>query len=349
MSRSVVVIGGGISGLTVAFWLSRSGVDVTVLEAAPFAGGTMRTVETDGWLVETGPNSALETTPLFGQMFDALGITAERTYADASSNKRYVLRGGELHPIPMSPQAFLSTKLWTPGAKLRLLKEPFVGRGVGEESIADFVRRRLGDEFLDYAINPFVAGVYAGNPEQLSVRHAFPKLYALEEKYGGLIKGMIRGARERKKRAETAKDRAKMFSFVRGMQTFPDAIGRSLGSRVRTSAPVTGISVDPGRPSSGGGGGAAAGFDTTTAGRGGAKGRPGEFVLTTPSGDIRAASVVLATPALAAAGLLESLDRDAARVISGHPVPAGGGGVPGVSDGPDRPCAGRLRVSHPCH
>ena len=292
MNRSVVVIGGGISGLTTAFWLSRSGADVTVLEAAPFVGGTMRTEETDGWLVENGPNSALETTPLFGQMFDALGIASERVYADASSNKRYVLRGGALHPIPMSPQAFLSTKLWTPGAKLRLLKEPFVGRGVGEESIADFVRRRLGHEFLDYAINPFVAGVYAGNPEQLSVRHAFPKLYALEEKYGGLIKGMIRGARERRKRAETAKDRAKMFSFARGMQTFPDAIARSLGSRVRTSAPVTGISVDP-----------------------------GQFVLTTPSGDIRAASVVLATPARSAAGLLESLDRDAARIIASIQYP----------------------------
>jgi len=292
MNRPVVVIGGGISGLTAAFWLARSGADVTVLEAAPFVGGTMRTAETDGWLVETGPNSALETTPLFGQMFDALGITAERKYADASSNKRYVLRGGKLHPIPMSPRAFLSTKLWTPGAKLRLLKEPLVGRSGNEESIAEFVRRRLGDEFLNYAINPFVAGVYAGNPEQLSVRHAFPKLYALEEKYGGLIKGMIRGARERKKRAETAKDRAKMFSFVRGMQTFPDAITRSLGSRVRTSSPVSRISVDP-----------------------------GEFVLATPAGEIRASSVVLATPALAAAGLLDSLDRDAARIIRGIEYP----------------------------
>jgi oxygen-dependent protoporphyrinogen oxidase len=305
MNRSVAVIGGGISGLTAAFWLSRSGVDVTVLEAAPHTGGTMRTVETDGWLVETGPNSALETTPLFGQMFDALGITGERAYADASSNKRYVLRAGTLHPIPMSPRAFLSTRLWTPGAKLRLLKEPLVGRGTGEESIADFVRRRLGDEFLDYAINPFVAGVFAGNPEQLSVRHAFPKLYALEEKYGGLIKGMIRGARERKQRAETAKDRAKMFSFRRGMQTFPDAIARSLGSRVRTSSPVTRISVDPGRRPSGSG--------TAES--------PGEFVLTTPSGEVRAASVVLATPALAAAALLESLDRDAARVIRGIQYP----------------------------
>jgi len=105
------------------------------------------------------------------------------------------------------------------------------------------------------------------------------------------------------------------------MQTFPDAIARSLGSRVRTSAPVTGISVDPGRPSSGVGGGAAEGFDAVTPGRGGAKGRSGQFVLTTPSGEIRAASVVLATPALPAAGLLESLDRDAARIITSIQYP----------------------------
>ncbi len=328
MSRSVVVIGAGISGLTAAFWLSRSGADVTVLEAAPFAGGTMRTLETDGWLVETGPNSALETTPLIGQMLDALGVRGEQRYADASSNKRYILRGGRLHPLPMSARAFLATQLWTPSGKLRLLKEPFVGRSEREESIAEFVRRRLGNEFLDYAINPFVAGVYAGNPEQLSVRHAFPKLYALEEKYGGLVKGMIRGARERKKRAETAKDRAKMFSFARGMQTFPDAIARSLGGRVRTSAPVTGISVDPGRPSSGVGGGGAEGFEGaeaglggTTAGRGGEKGRTGGFVLTTPSGDIRADSIVLATPTVPAADLLESVDRAAARVIRGIEYP----------------------------
>lgn len=308
-----MVIGGGISGLTAAFWLARAGADVTVLEAAPFVGGTMRTVKSDGWLVETGPNSALETTPLFGHMFEALGIAAERRYAHASSNRRYILRGGALHPIPMSLGAFLSTKLWTPGAKLRLLKEPFVGRGSGEESIADFVRRRLGNEFLDYAINPFVAGVYAGNPEQLSVRHAFPKLYALEEKYGGLVQGMIRGARERNKRAETAKDRAKMFSFAQGMQTFPDAIARSLGNRVRVSTPVTRISVDSGRSVLGDGGGA--GFGDDTSGRGRAPDPGTVFMLSTPAGEIRASSIVLAIPAAPAADLLESFDRDGARII----------------------------------
>ncbi len=240
-SRSVIVIGAGVSGLTTAFWLRKAGVDVTVFEKESWPGGTMRTTREGEWLIETGPNSALETTPLFGELFEALGIVGEREYADPASNRRYILRSGHLHPLPMSPGLFLKSRLWTTSGKLRLLKEPFIGRGEKEETIAEFVERRLGREFLDYAINPFVAGVYAGNPENLSVRSAFPKLYALEEKYGGLIRGMIGGARERKKRAEKAKDRARMFSFRSGMQAFPDALARNLGGRLRMSAAVRSI------------------------------------------------------------------------------------------------------------
>ncbi|MDH3252584.1 MAG: protoporphyrinogen oxidase [Ignavibacteria bacterium] len=239
----VVIVGAGISGLTAAWWLHEKGVDVTVLEKNSWVGGTMRTIREDGWLVETGPNSALETTPLFGEMFSRLKIADERLYANPASNRRYILRNGKLNALPMSPGAFLTTRLWTAGGKLRLLKEPFVGRATEEETIAQFVERRLGKEFLDYAINPFVAGVFAGDPAQLSVRAAFPKLYALEEKYGGLIKGMIRGRRERKERAETAKDRAKMFSFRMGMQTFPLALSSALGDRVRLNAEVERIVI----------------------------------------------------------------------------------------------------------
>ena len=110
------------------------------------------------------------------------------------------------------------------------MREPFIAptpAGV-EESIAAFVRRRLGNEFLDYAIDPFVAGIYAGDPERISVPAAFPRLLALEQKYGRLIKGQIAGARERKKNAETAKNVAASFSFANGMQTFTDALARSL-------------------------------------------------------------------------------------------------------------------------
>ncbi len=230
-----------MSGLTAAWWLHRAGVDVTVLEREPRPGGTIRTVRQGEWLIETGPNSALETTPLFGTMFDALGIREERLYPDAAAERRYILRDGVLHALPMSPGAFMTSRLWTVRGKLRLLREPFVGRASQEESVASFVERRLGREFLDYAINPFVAGVYAGNPEELSVRAAFPRLYALEVRYGGLIRGMIGGARERRKRAEKAKDRAKLFSFREGMEVFPRAIAGALGGRFKEGVTVTGI------------------------------------------------------------------------------------------------------------
>jgi oxygen-dependent protoporphyrinogen oxidase len=285
---SIAVVGGGISGLTVAFWLQRWGIDVTVMEAGAEPGGTMRTLRDGGWLIEQGPNSALETTPLFGEMFSALGLECE--YANPASDRRYVLRGGALHPLPMSPGAFLLTGLWTMRGKLRIFGEPFIGRGDREETIAEFVERRLGREMLDYAINPFVAGVYAGNPEQLSVRAAFPKLYALEERYGGLIMGMIRGARERRKRQEKAKDRARMFSFRSGMQAFPAAIARQLGGRIRLNSPVEAVSVLKGE-----GGRARFGVRTSN----------GE-------GTILADGVVLSVPARAAARLLRPHSADLA-------------------------------------
>jgi oxygen-dependent protoporphyrinogen oxidase len=236
--KRVVVVGAGISGLATAYWLKKQGVDVTVLEKEPSAGGTMKTARENGWLIETGPNSALETTPLFRELTGELGLSGQFLYANSKADKRYILRGGRLRALPMGPKDFLTTDLWTLAGKLRLLMEPFIGRALNEESIAEFVERRLGREFLDYGINPFVAGVYAGNPEQLSVQTAFPKLYALEGKYGSLINGMIRGARERKARKEIAKDRAKLFSFQNGMQTLPDTLAASLGERVRCNATV---------------------------------------------------------------------------------------------------------------
>jgi protoporphyrinogen/coproporphyrinogen III oxidase len=238
---SCIVIGGGISGLCTAYWLSQNDVDVTVLERESKPGGAMKTVRQEGYLIDIGPNSALETTPLFQELFKSLGIIDHRVYANEASSKRYILRNGSLHPLPMSPGAFLKTKLWSTKGKLRLMKEPFIGRAEHEESIAQFVERRLGREFLDYAINPFVAGVYAGNPEELSVRSAFPKLYRLEDLYGGLIKGMIKGRKERKQRAEQSKQSARMFSFLDGMETFPEALSSKLGNRLLLDMEVAGI------------------------------------------------------------------------------------------------------------
>lgn len=239
---SIIVLGAGISGLTTAFTLQKRGRDVLVLEKADRVGGAIRSWRENGPLIEAGPNSTLETTPLLTELIRDLGIEGAKMYANESSSKRFILRGGELMELPMSPGAFLGTKLFSTAAKLRLFREPFIGPSPADanETVADFVRRRLGDEFLDYAINPFVAGVYAGDPGTLSVRAAFPKLFELEQKYGSLIKGQIRGAKERKRSGEAEKTKARMFSFVDGMETLPAALGRALG-RVETGVTVTRI------------------------------------------------------------------------------------------------------------
>lgn len=243
MSKKIVILGAGISGLTTAYLLNKEGHDVTVLESRNEVGGSMESVFENGYLFDRGPNSGLDTTPLIGQLVDELGLQNEIVFANKIGNKRYILRDDKLHPLPMSPPAFFKTKLFSSKAKLRLLAEPLIGRSNDGyyQSIADFVKRRLGREFLDYAINPFVAGVYAGNPEELSVKSAFPKLYALEEKYGGLIVGTIKSMKKRKKRAEKSKQSAKMFSFLNGMQVLPKAIALSLGNRVIKSAEVKSV------------------------------------------------------------------------------------------------------------
>jgi len=237
-SKHIVVVGAGISGLCTAYWLKKRGFNVTVFETDSEPGGTMKTIRMDGWLIETGPNSALETTPLLRELFDQLEITDQRLYADDAASKRFIVRNGMLNVLPMGLGSFLSTRLWSVGGKLRLLKEPFIKKALKEESIAEFVTRRLGKEFLDYAINPFVAGVYAGSPEKLSLRFAFPKLYALEANYGSLMRGTIKSRGERKKRKEIAKDRARLFSFSNGMQTLPNRLAEVLGDSLRLSTQV---------------------------------------------------------------------------------------------------------------
>jgi len=234
MNKKVVILGAGISGLSTAYWLYKNGFEIKILESRSEPGGSMQSEFVNNFLIDYGPNSGLETTPLIRQLVGETGISNEFVYANESSNKRYILRNNELHPLPMNPPLFIKSKLFSAKAKLRLMAEPFIGKSEDGyyQSVAEFVRRRLGQEFLDYAIDPFVSGVFAGDPNKLSVKSAFPKLYRLEEVYGGLIKGMIKGAKERKQRAEQSKQSAKMFSFINGMQSFPKAIAKKLEDNI---------------------------------------------------------------------------------------------------------------------
>lgn len=240
---TVAIIGEGITGLSVAYWLQKQHVDVLLLARENKAGGTMKSVVEKGFLYETGANTGLETTPLFKELVRELELQDEFLYANPAGKYRYILKNDSLNPLPLNPFSFIRTPLFSIQAKLRLLKEPWIGKAAEEESVASFVARRLGKEFLDYAIDPFVAGVFAGKPETLSVRAAFPKLYALEERYGSLIRGMILGARERKQRAEKAKDRAATFAFKSGMQVLPRALAHALGKNILYGTQVRSLSL----------------------------------------------------------------------------------------------------------
>ena len=227
--KKVLVIGGGISGLTTAYWLHKNGHDVTVLEKETRAGGSIRTVKDNGYLIECGPNSTLDLYKEADDLCDSLGLSEEKIYGNEGAKNRYVVRDGRLRPLPMGPLQFLSTDLWTIKGKLRLMCEPFIRKSGDsrEESIAEFVIRRAGHEFLDYAIDPFVTGVFAGDPYQLSLKSCFPKMYGLEQDYGGLVKGALFG---RKKKGEP-KRKMRLFTFMDGLEILPAAIRKSLGDR----------------------------------------------------------------------------------------------------------------------
>lgn len=246
--KPVAVIGAGITGLTAAFYLQRKGIPVTVYEATDRVGGVIQSLRKDGYLAEFGPNTILETSPRLGQLVRDAGLEKRRLDPDPKAEARYVVRYRRPVEMPGSPLGFFTTELFSARAKWAVLKEPFVParRDGKEETVAEFVIRRLGQEFLDHAIDALVAGVYAGDPYKLSVPQAFPKLGQLEAKYGSLIKGQILGGRERKKRGEIAKDRAPKFSFDEGLQVLPDTLRDRLGTAMRLNTSVEGLTQVPG-------------------------------------------------------------------------------------------------------
>ncbi|HYN21359.1 MAG TPA: protoporphyrinogen oxidase [Thermoanaerobaculia bacterium] len=282
-----LIVGAGISGLTTAFHLSRGGQRVAVLEASSRVGGSLETQTEGPWRFELGPNTVLENHESLTRLIHEAGLEKEKITASPAAKRRFLWKGGRLHPLPSGPLGFVRTPLFPATAKLRLLREPWIPKPQGdvEESIAGFVRRRLGQAFLDYAVGPFVSGVYAGDPERLSVRYAVPKIASLESEHGSLIRGALA-------RREGPAPGGAMISFREGLEQLPRELARQIGD-VRTGVACQRIV------------------------------REGDaFLAETSAGIVGAKRVVLAVPADAAARLLEEVSGGRSRGLAEIPYAA---------------------------
>jgi protoporphyrinogen/coproporphyrinogen III oxidase len=226
--KIIAVLGAGITGLTAAHRLTRLGHRVRVFETSDRVGGAIRTERVDGWLIEGGPNSLLTGDPAVPTLCAELALAAELVPANPAAKNRYLVRGGRLVAAPLSPAGFLTTPLFSFGAKLKLLAEVRLRPRVRTTDLAlgEFVRAHFGQEVVDYALDPFVSGVYAGDPRKLSTRYAFPKLWELEQKHGSILRGQIAQAKSRASRSDARP--GGIVSFRNGLQVLPDALAAAL-------------------------------------------------------------------------------------------------------------------------
>jgi oxygen-dependent protoporphyrinogen oxidase len=231
-----VIIGAGISGLTCAYALRKSGQNVLVLEASARPGGYIETVEENGFLFELGPQSLSGTQPLF-ELFEELGIS-DRLVEAPHGAPRYIVIDGKLVPVPLSPGAFFVSSLLSWRTKFSILADIFRSSVAADtdESVATFVRAKFTPELLDRLVGPFVSGIYAGDPEKLSLQAAFPKIYEAEKVSGSIIRGSIRLAKSKTVTQRTR--RPGLYSFQRGNATLTQALADFLGTAVRYNAKV---------------------------------------------------------------------------------------------------------------
>ncbi|HOI15573.1 MAG TPA: protoporphyrinogen oxidase [Geobacteraceae bacterium] len=294
--KKAVIIGGGISGLATAFLLRRNAeetgenLQITLLEKENRPGGKIWSIKADGYLCEWGPNGFLDSKPQTLALCDVLGVRDQLLRSNDNARKRFIFSDGMLHRLPENGPSFFVSKLISWPGKLRLSLEPFApGPPAGvDETLAAFGRRRLGKEALQKLIAPMVSGIFAGDPETMSLKSCFPRIAELERDYGGLIMAMLRLAK--KKRRERAE--GKVVSSPSG----PGGILTSFRNGIQELTDLLAGSLDNG---------------TVVTGKGAVKILAGEtlpYRVLTETGDCDADLVIVAAPSFAAAGLLDELD-----------------------------------------
>jgi protoporphyrinogen/coproporphyrinogen III oxidase len=291
-SIEATVIGGGISGLACAYRLQQLGVSTALFEASERFGGLAKTVEKDGFLFESGPQS-FQGTPALLELIGQLGMQGELLEADPHA-PRFVLRHGKLQQLPMSPQALLTSSLLGAASRWRVISERFRKSRPpdAEESVAQFVRRKFGYEILEYLVAPFVSGVYAGDPEKLSLRAAFPTLEEWERGYGSVLRGAMKARPEKGAR----KGPPPLCSFRRGVGALTHTLSKKLGDNAHLGARVVGVN------------------------RSDRAGEPGYEIQVKEAGSektVASQAIVMATPAYTAAHLVNPISVPLGQTLSG--------------------------------
>jgi oxygen-dependent protoporphyrinogen oxidase len=291
-SNHVTIIGGGFSGLACAYRLKELRLPVTLLEASDRVGGLVGTVRKDGFLFESGPQSFLGTEEIL-DLITRLGIAGELQEADPHS-PRFILRHGRLQKVPLSPPGLLTSPLLGARSRWNIVSEPFrqTKPPDDEETIADFVRRKFGHEILEYLVAPFVSGVYAGDPEKLSLRAAFPSLEEWEREHGSVLRGAIKSRPAKGKR----KGPPPLCSFQSGVELLIRALSENLKESIQTKTQVISIR------------------------RSGSTERGSYELRIMRDGrdeTLPAETVILATPAYAASHLVDSISASLAQALSG--------------------------------
>jgi len=296
MEADVIVIGGGIAGLSCAWRLAGRGREVLVLEKLAKPGGNVSTDCVEGYRIERGPHTFMASASDIFALAADVGLSQEIVPALPSAGKRFVVRGGALHAIPTGPLSFLTSGLLTFRGKLALAGEPLrTRRGEPGDTAAEFFERRFGTEAARVLAGAFINGVYAGDPRQLSAPAAFPLFWRFEQESGGMIRGaMAHGRRrkaERRASGETGPRRKGLFAFREGLGQLSAAVAGKLGTRVRTGAEVLSLGRED-----------------------------GHYVLRTASGKLRSPRLVLAVPPAEAARLLAGVDAGLTALLQSIPM-----------------------------
>ena len=243
---TVAILGAGATGLAIAHRLCRLGISVRLLETSSQVGGVIQSFKQNEFLAEAGPHSLRFSSNTVHQLLKEIGLEAKVTDSLPAAKKRFLVHRSRLTALPQSLSGAITTPLLSVGAKLRILCEPFISviDSQSEESLATFVARRLGKEVLEKMVDPFVSGIYAGDPHRLVVRYALPQLWQLEQQYGSLLRGALAVKRARQQDTQALKSR--IISFPNGMQTLIDALAESISeSCISTSITLNAIQYLP--------------------------------------------------------------------------------------------------------